>query len=62
MKEIATKALAIEFIKESEYLRTVSCNDISNEDYEKKLNYVNEIRAELHRRNLTYSEIKELAK
>lgn len=62
LKNINTKTLAKEFINESEYLRTVSYNDIAQEDYNRKNEYVNSIRAELANRGLSYKEIRELAK
>lgn len=62
IKEIHTEALAKEFMREEEYLRNVSYNEITDVDYNKKREYINSIREELANRGLGYAEIKQLAK
>ena len=61
LNKINTIALAKEFIKEDKYIREISYNDLSTEEYNKKMEYLNEIRKELHNRGLSYADIKEIA-
>lgn len=61
-KNLSSRAIAKEYIKEAEYLREVSSNDISKETYEMKKQYENELLKELFNRGIIgWANIKDVA-